>query len=289
MINPELLTAYRYHRRNALTYQPSRYSRSLGEQGAAVVALRLAREDVAAGKKRYYVPRTYEHFSACRPFKRGSDTLRYVENPGACGLREVGEIYDIAPRLFDHNGWYADSFCESLIVGVVYQLNGRNGHARMVPGYVEKDNDGVVIDIKDVYEVDCRAEELSIDMRDYRDCLRAADRLAELAAEEARHSSSAFNAGNMYHENVERLAEIREEIRDTIRAARATKALPDKLRALVSSEVSSLLHERVKLLEENETLVNGEFYARDMDYTFDTRDADMVSAFNDGAQAEVIK
>ena len=106
-----------------------RYWRDLGYRAA--VAFNKARLDAFQETARY--PR------ACPgPVMGAADETgaRWCEDPAAVGLRFVGFADEIAGDAIRHKGWYTDEFGDSDVYrGAVYQLPGKHGRARYVPGY----------------------------------------------------------------------------------------------------------------------------------------------------------
>ena len=136
MISDTLKSAYRYHRTAPYTWQGR--ARSLPNAGEA---LQRARDDVTLGKARYP-----SDISAAVCWQHGKPGLAFIQSIKGAGLRYVGRASIEGRRgAFSTNGpegWITDPHGEyakdgsGLCWGVVYQLPGRNGKARFVPGYI---------------------------------------------------------------------------------------------------------------------------------------------------------
>jgi hypothetical protein len=129
----------------------------------------------------------------------------YVGHMEACPFHFEGEAGDLT-RL-DHTGWYADQYCGELVKGAVVSFrnprrmygtdgddNGMDTHKVYLAAYYFTASEGGTIDFSSYYETK-------------RDAARAADRLAERAAEDNREFS-ARDAAEC--EQIEARAEIHE-------------------------------------------------------------------------------
>lgn len=219
-----------------------------GEPGAgtsAATALSLARADVAsytaalaagdtatAAKFRRYAP---DVSPSGRPWaavtwQPGKPGLAHVTRPDSSGLRHVGDVEPESGRFSRHDGlgWYTDPFGDvfrdgtGLCWGTVYQLPGRDGKARFVAGYVYGGTDGgPTLDLGHVFEeprgdwynsvADCDAA---------RDAARAADSMAQRAAETERDYQRAWQAGSQWAGRLEEIRNAGAELR-TLRAERS--------------------------------------------------------------------
>lgn len=285
MIDKKLKEAFAYHMRRAYIPRAYGYNRP-----RAVVALELARKDVAANKSRYPMPwKPYAPTDASN-----KDGMRWVEDPERIGLRLVGYV-DAEMRSgniwndSDRNGWYSDCFQDSTIRGVVYQLPGRNGECRFVAGYKESESEGCRIDFGTVYseksvqwyessgwagwnwETDAR------DIESARDAARYANGMAERAAEESREYSTAWQAGSRAAMERETAQDARREflalmceLKGNIYPAATCRALRQQAESLVETwrEV------KVRI----ETLRNGD----DERFYFYAGDNRLADAFADG-------
>lgn len=86
-------------------------------------------------------------------------------------------------RYADHGGWYTDDDCGETLAGYVLQLPSRNSVPQYVPGTAHTDWDGKTLYPLDRYD-------------DPVDCARAADRYAEIAAEQERDYQRGWDAGS---------------------------------------------------------------------------------------------
>lgn len=250
MIDSKLKEAFAYYMRR--TYIPRAYG---DNRPRAVVALELARRDIAAGKSRY--PMSWKPYTPAD--KSDKDGKRWVDDPSRIGLRLVGYVEADTPRgniwsKSDRGGWYFDEFQDATMQGVVYQLPGRNGECRFVAGYQESDSDGCVIDFSTIYsEKSAQWYESSgwagwswetdpKDIQSARDAARAADSMAQRTAEESREYDTAWQAGS--HAAMERetaqdarrefLALMR-ELKGNIYPAATCKALRRQAESLVET------------------------------------------------------
>lgn len=206
----------------------------------SVAALDAAERAHAAALKavaasRLYLPSpaalTWQADATGAAARRG-ERLAYVERPESFGLRHVGNVEAEshggrdAFSNRDSCGWYTDPYGDvfkdgtGLVWGVVYQLPARNGCARFVAGYQFGGTDsGPTLDLGNVYTsesgrgLNCSYEGAQ-GHDDARDAARAADSMAERAAEQEREYQTAWALGNVY-------AEAAQEARDARTAALA--------------------------------------------------------------------
>lgn len=171
-----------------------------------------------------YRNRTYQKTGIIRD----SDGTAHTSNMGALSLRFVGLAGDIAPSRDRHTGWYVDRFQDETVSGVVYRLPSGRG---FLAGYTdpwnsEKDGSGPCN-----LEFETHATET--------EAARRADRLAELRAEFLREDSLREEAKTRADDLTQRVADIREEIRELVRGIRESILAPavcrtmrDRIRAL---------------------------------------------------------
>ncbi len=223
--------AYRAQGYKAPTYRGETYSGPLDGIGHAAHALSLARGMVEAPA----------------PIYGGTAGRVYPDTDSA--FRETIAAHDVDGGP-DHTGWYDNPHGESfrdgsgLCFGVVCRLPGRNGMARFVAGYQFGGHDGgPTLDLTTVYESPADSQWETPDAM--RDAARAADSLAEKAAEEEREYQTAWGAGSLYAGKVEEETAARAEalaILKERRDARATDpgAYP-ALCAAIRGKVESLV------------------------------------------------
>lgn len=186
MVSDDLHNAFRYHRQQAPRIR------------RAETALKLAREDVAAGRRRYpntgkpsfgvwesSVPGFPGRYSAGLSY---TDRAFYMDSfpDGWRNLGNVGEIRTESTyrgRYVEHTGWFTtdDGFGDT-VFGVVLQLPARNGECQYFPGVQWSGQDGVTAYPLDRYD-------------NIGDAARAADQIAEKLAEEERDYQRAWRAG----------------------------------------------------------------------------------------------
>lgn len=153
------------------------------------------------------------------------------------GLRNCGFVDAIFPRRFDHKGWFADSWQDSVYRAQVWQLPARKGQVRYVAGYIEPESDYLLLVKLDngqpeIFSGDnpgnSWGESDALD-----DAARAADNLAERDAETAREYDEkwqeASSANDERETAREELKTARVEARACIAALRELNAQPAAL------------------------------------------------------------
>lgn len=211
----------------------------------ATAALALARQDIANSKNRYPSSRI-GGMRGGEPFKRGSDTMAWFENPGDY-LRLTGLSHEILE--LKYTGWYTEDDGDNgeLMRGVVYQLPSRKGKKLFMYGYADPNNDGAA----------CLSLSLADDKED---AARWADSIAEHAAERERGYNRAWQAGRDYEDLGDRVATARRECLDLIAEAKAAcAALADfaAIKGTIRGQITEYVHDiskwrkkRRKLLDE---------------------------------------
>lgn len=227
-----LLNAFRFHFRNATA---GYVNANCAKIGAAKWAIARARDDVAAGKTRYprdhvaavtwqAEPKAHDAIGTwANPFPRKSERLAFVQDIDGAGLRHVGNVEaDCGGRngfwsRRDSCGWYTDNAGDvfkdgtGLCWGVVYQLPARDGKARFVAGYIFGgcSDDLPAIDFGTIYESESGRGDYYNSVQDHddaRDAARAADSMAQRAAEAEREYQAAWQAGSQFAERAETIA-----------------------------------------------------------------------------------
>lgn len=176
------------------------------------------------------------------------DGLRWIESTDACGLRFVGDAADLCGRYYGSlpTGYYTDAEAEySTLRAGVWQLPGKGRHARLVAGYREFDgksetNPGSArIDCRTIWraEMDSYGDLTGHD--ETREAARAADGIAESAAETERDYQIAYAAGREAAELDAELIAARKaalplirELKAALRVPMARDAFPTACRAL---------------------------------------------------------
>ena len=247
-LSPELKAAFRFNRRCA--YPAAR-------------AIELARQDLAAGKQRY-------SYGPARPVKQ-SDGMTYLENPKSCGLRYVGRVIaDCGGRngiwdSRDSSGWFTDPYGDTfkdgsgLVWGEVWQLPGRKGESRYVAGYRFGGSDsGPCLDLSRVYVEQSNGDNWAgyPQRQDAaQDAARAADSMAQHAAEKEREYQTAWAAGSRYSDESDQLAAAREDLKSILAERRKVKgqaaypALCKAIRARVTDLLESMRESRDNMRE----------------------------------------
>ncbi len=258
MLTDSLIAAYRFHRASNARF-------------SAMYSLMKARDDMEANRPRYTpAPVIYPAVS----WQSDKPGLAHVERPEHAGLRFVGKVEADTPRgnvwaRGDSCGWYTDPDGDvfkdgtGLCWGVVYQLPGRAGQSRFVAGYqlggVES---GPTIDFGTVYTEDSAGGWAALDMDAARDAARAADSMAQRAAEDERDYQAAWQAGNAYSEALEEAKAARVELKALLVDRRAAKALasapvPALCRA-IDSAARGLARDMARAKAKASELVRGE-------------------------------
>lgn len=235
--------------------EPKRYS----PEGQALAAAReaVSKASATAARLRRYVP------GNLKPEAPGGhcDGRSYylIREDGRGAFRSVTPAHDCEGGP-DHNGWYTNPHGESardgsgLCWGIVAQLAGKDRAPRYLAGYQFGGVDsGAQVALGRIY--DCP-----------RDAARAADGLAESAAETEKEYQEAWGAGNRWADLGEEVATARREAlailkerREAMRAA-AGAAMP-ALCGAIRAQVSGLLDSIREAREEREELAGGYYDA----------------------------
>lgn len=233
-MNEHLLENYRYHRR-------ARFYR----QRPAAAALKMAREDLAKGKRHYtqafdagpiYNPET-EAF--------GHKHCRWVED--VSDLRKVGTLDEVLRanhRRSDYTGWHVDPDGHEVAIPAVYQLPSRKGRKLYAYGYDDWTNPNAAFLCFD------------LEPEDELEAARAADHLTERMAEDERAYQEAWQKGREYDDlgaevaaSRKRLLALFAELRQTKLSGAICQTLRETILAKVE-EISEARRERAKLLDE---------------------------------------
>ncbi len=236
-----------------------KYHRQRGRN--ATDALRLARDDISAGTKRYLSGSGWNpKFSAF-----GESHMRWIENPAACGLRFVGYADDLTP-LLDHNGWYLDYEGNETARGIVYQLPARRGRPIFVCGYADPYNrrkgreytNPAALSFDVIYGESGYFSTSPIDNPDAADAGRFADRITEIMAEAERDYQEVYRARHDFEDCADEIKTTRRNALDLI--ADIKKLCPDLVEysaasAALRSRLESMLESIRELRNQRETLV----------------------------------
>ena len=200
------------------------------------------------------------------------------------GLRNSQKAAEFLGR--DAGGYYADSYQENICAGLVAQLPSRNGKSRFVAGYrfSESDGNGIgTFDLSRVFESDFEserdlarrqigkaywtpdmeapgywAEEAHKTAR--KEAARAADSMAESAAEKERDYQEAWRAGSDWQEAQAAEVELRREALAILAERRAARSInPAAFPALCAAlrdKVESLWEEIQESRKEREALAD---------------------------------
>lgn len=259
--------------------------------GIAREALARARRDVAEGKTRY--PSGYRSGNGVswRPDQPG---IAYVDKPESVGLRFVGHVVPEMRRgdVWDsrgNTGWHTDPYGDvfrdgtGLAWGEVYQLPGRKGETRFVAGYRFGGCDGgptldfgrIYVEPRGDWEVDVMTCDAAID------AARAADSLAEHAAEDEREYQTAWQAGSRWNDLAELISDARKKAlailaeRHKVKGFDASPVLCEVIRDKIRDLVDSIAESRA----EQRTLAEGDC----PDLYFWNGDQRLRDAFMEGA------
>lgn len=283
-----LKDAFRWHLQNMPKYRHG-FGEGLADAPRAVFALAMARRDIAAGIARYPAPvKPWPAYGAA-----SDKGMRCATHDEPQGLRFVGQV---SPEFRrgpfggrDSEGWLTDPHGDvfkdgtGLCYGVVYQLPGRNGESRFVAGYHFGGEDGgPVLDLRNVYvepRGDWRADASDLDAA--RDAARAADSMAQGAAEQEREYQTAWRAGSVWADLGAGIESDRKELLAMLaerRAAKGSAAYPALCKAL-KREVSRLLAAIAEARSERAELAAGDY----RDLFFWPGDQRLKEAFAEGA------
>ena len=230
------------------------------ENAAAQTELRSANHALSE-VRRALTPRDAGSLSMAlnAPFAIGGHSSapgHWCENPP---FRFVGLASDLA-RL-DHDGWYTDEYGANgeRARGVVYQMVGRDGRARFIPGIADPCNsasDGTgpaVLAIGDMETAEGSDEGAAEDAK--RAAAYRADQLAEYYAEEEREYQEAWQAGARYAELGEGIVSTRRAILAALAERRSVPAVETPtLCAMLRRRVSDMLEDIAKAREERADL-----------------------------------
>ena len=286
-MNPELQNAFRYHMRNnrpAFYHAQGYNGRNAWPEkanGIAVESLIRARRDVAGGTRRYPGPVRVFHSSTT-----------------ATGLRLVGRVVPDAERgnIWDSRGdcgWHTDPSGDvfkdgsGLCFGVVYQLAGRDGHARFVAGYEFGGCDGgPTLDLVNVTHEFVRGDETGPqDLAGAQKAARHADSLAKAAAETEREYQTAWQAGANWSDLLQEEQSDRRQLVEILQERRAVKGKGNypALCSAIESTVKGILRRIKKSRAERAELANGD----SDDLIFWTGETRLQEAFCEGAGLQV--
>ena len=253
----------------------------------AAKRLENARADLASGNRRYpgpVKPYAAVSWSADKP------GIAYVQADAAGdvqGLRLIGFVEPESSRLIQDSkriGWYADPYGDGYnnCVGAVYALPGRDGQTRLVAGYLFTDCDGgPTVDLGTVFEGE---GDYSHDSDIFRDAARAADHLAQYAAEAERDYQAASLSGSLYSEAADKIENAKREISALLAERKAAKAAGGgegfgAICAAISREVSRQCDRISEARKLRADLAAGQCEPL---YWF-TGDSDLRAAFNEAA------
>jgi hypothetical protein len=274
---PELRDAYRWHRQRRAYLTASN-------------ALARAREDVAAGVRRYPHNARWPFPAISR--QPDNPSLAFVEDPAAAGLRFVGAV-DADNREWSRRdpprGWYTDpdgDACRDgsgLCWGEVYQLPARRGVARFVAAYrMGGTADGLVVDFGTIHTTNARDPNGYSQSERYTaeetDVVTAADELARIAAEHEREYQEAWRAGSDWSDAGDRIANDKRELRSILTERRTIGKKDPRFPALCRT-----IKARVLDLCERITATR-----KERDNLIDSIPRQLRTAFNDGAGKVVL-
>lgn len=198
-MTPDLIKRFRSLRRNPIGAGVYPVPKAWGGMAPADLAMKAARAkmdspfralDVGAVWAKGY-PGTWQK-------ERG----RYYTPDAAATFRKVEKAHEVGGRynrVDIARGYYCDPYQESLCVAYVVQLPSRKGRARFAPAYQfeESDNGGMTADLSQIFE----GESGDFDQENTgarKEAARAADQLAEKAAESEREYQTAWQAGSQW-------------------------------------------------------------------------------------------
>lgn len=237
-----------------------KYHRQRGRN--ATDAIRLARDDIAAGTKRYLSASAWNpKFSAF-----GESHMRWIENPSACGLRFVGYADDLT-RL-NHTGWHLDYDDGETARGIVYQMPARDGSPIFVCGYADpwqrrkghEYTNPAALSFDVIYGESGYFSTHASDNPDAADAGRFADRITEIMAESEREYQLAWSARSRFEDCADEIKTIRRGALDLIadiKRIRAACSITNGSAACLAlrAQLSKMLESIRELRDQRETLV----------------------------------
>lgn len=224
-IATQTLEAFRYWRQRASALT------GLAPYLNAADALARARAETAEGKARRYTGRQFigAQWGASRrdnpsaPFFVGEDYE-------SIGFRFVGFVDEVSKaygsRAIEHNGWYTNEFQDETLRGAVFQIPGHKGESRFVGGYLESMGGGYLID-PEIYSEPRGDYDNPRNFAAAMEAARAADSMAERAAEKERDYQEAWQAGSRFASLGEEVAEARKAALAILRERRILASYPD--------------------------------------------------------------
>mgnify|MGYP000918232848 CR=1 FL=1 len=277
-MDSKLVAAYRFHRaRNACLF-------AKGQPTRARDALRLAREDVAAGVTRHAYADRRSRFAVGRDLVKYPVWFESESDAFNAGFRLVGFSDALRPAGIRHKGWHADEYGENVYRGAVFQVASKRGVILLIAAYHESESCGFVVSRDAVFaeETNCRE-----DAQYYRDsdaCLDAAsfaDDMARRAAERQREYEEAWWLGSRYADLGEHIATTKTRILALIREMRlARKAplgdLPIICKSL-NNEIRRGLRSILSAREERAAILRDNWFR-----------GETAAAFNEGADAKLV-
>lgn len=306
-----------------LLVQSYRWKRQQNPRFSAMWSHHCAREDVAAGKRRYPSESGPAVSWQVNENPRSSERLAYVESPEKAGLRLVGRVIaDCGGRngiwdKRDDSGWFTDPHGDvfkdgtGLCYGLVYQLPGKDGKSRFVAGYqfggVEG---GPMIDFGTVFEEPAayyepirkeahgtyggywNYQDNPLEMDAARTAARSADSMAKSAAEDEREYQTAWQAGSLYAQTKFEISEHKANIKKWLAERRKAKEANifgyDSICGLIRSAVTGGLNEISEAREKMRQLATGDYSTKHIYLGFFTGKKRLREAFNDGASEDIL-
>jgi hypothetical protein len=153
-----------------------------------------------------------------RQYQIGRRQCRWVNNASK-GMRLVGLAHKVDKRI-QHTGWYTDEDgMNETLTGIVYRLPARNGRNRYLIGYADPLNDDAALLEAGLIEADL---EDSGECESLNSVARAADRFAEIMAEQERDYNSAYY---YYRHARAAMLQAQQAVLDCLNTLRAMRAI----------------------------------------------------------------
>ena len=258
----------------------------------AWLALKDARETIAAGRQLYWSP-----YGSTWGNKVSDDGAVWIEDYKAAGLRFVGFADEIV-RSIGHTGWYTDVDGFESIRGAVFLLPGRNKAQVCLAGYLDPYNDGAarVCVSPIIGEPGDNGEGYGHYTDVIHDAANQADSFTENVATQERDYNTAWQAGASWQSLKDELRALRDDIREAIERARnaanviretadeKAKALATDYARIARRDICGLRSDRARIWAKMRKLADGESNG----LIFYPGDKDLKGAFNDGAGESVI-
>jgi len=300
--NPELLRRYS-ERGRASTLFTGKHGNVCLDSPASRLA--IVRRDMSETPRKplscFYSPfshiRDATRYGLNRPSRaRGAVYFEKLENiPGRAD--SIWHASEGRGARHGATGYYADNHGDLVFSPVVISLTVCN-RRYLIPGYVESNNDGYVLDFDSAVRVARNCDENAVQRKDFRAALpldtdeleetkRDAHSFAERQAETAREYDEAWHRGaraaRMAADISEDMDNVKAYLRAVYNALRASSSMPDAIHRFVADTMRPIVEREAEKFEDDiapriEELRN--LFPSDRDQS------DLADAFRDGFKTE---